>query len=205
MEIKRGEGTSEYGPGVKIHLSGDEVARAIGAWLVSQGVHISGPRTIRVNGELCKEGSVYIDPSGYLIDPDGERWDGGGGQATPTPSSKAQEIKKSGFTQKRQLEADDTPAAMLTIDWAAESMSLRLKGPNAKIDILYIQELLKDAGFAWEQLQTPNAIRIQSAHRILADEITVLLTSSYSIEISETGSIRFISERQRGIADVRKC
>lgn len=67
MEIKSGEGTTKYGPGVSIKLTGDEVASAISAWLVAHGVYISGPRTVTVNGDLCSDGLVYVDPSGFVI------------------------------------------------------------------------------------------------------------------------------------------
>lgn len=67
MIVKHGEGRTEYGPGVSIELTGEEVARAIDAWLVAQDVCISGPRTVTVNGELCKTGLVYVDPSGYAV------------------------------------------------------------------------------------------------------------------------------------------
>jgi len=68
MKIKRGRGTPKYGPGVSIQLSGDEVATAIDMWLVAKGVEVSGPRTVTVNGELCKFGEIYVDPSGYVKD-----------------------------------------------------------------------------------------------------------------------------------------
>jgi hypothetical protein len=67
MIVKRGDGRTEYGPGVSIELTDDEVARAIDAWLVALGVCVSGPRTITVNGELCKSGRIYVDPSGFVI------------------------------------------------------------------------------------------------------------------------------------------
>jgi len=67
MHIRYGDGTTEYGPGVTIELSGDEVARAISAWLVAQDVNIQGPRTITVNDELCEAGEVYVDPSGLVV------------------------------------------------------------------------------------------------------------------------------------------
>ena len=67
MEVKHGKGKTQYGPGVSIELTGDEVATAIDAWLVAHGVHVSGPRTITVNGELCNDGEVYVDPSGFVI------------------------------------------------------------------------------------------------------------------------------------------
>jgi len=65
--IKRGNGTTQYGPGVTIELTGDEVATAIAAYLVAHDINISGARTIRVNGELCEAGEVYVDPSGHVV------------------------------------------------------------------------------------------------------------------------------------------
>ena len=67
MKIKYGKGTTQYGPGVQINLTGDEVAIAIYAYLTANNVHISGAATIRVNGKLCKKGEIYVDPSGYVI------------------------------------------------------------------------------------------------------------------------------------------
>lgn len=58
---------SSVGVGVSIELTGDEIAIAIDAYLTSHGVHVSGPRTVTVNGELCEKGRVYIDPSGFAI------------------------------------------------------------------------------------------------------------------------------------------
>jgi hypothetical protein len=66
MEIKKGKGSSEFGPGVEINLSGNELATAIDAYLVAHGIIIVGPRTIRVNGEMCESSSIYVDPSGYV-------------------------------------------------------------------------------------------------------------------------------------------
>jgi hypothetical protein len=70
MRVQYGEGKTEYGPGVSIELTGDDVATAIDAWLVSQRVHVSGSRTVTVNGHLCKFGRVYVDPSGFVMDKD---------------------------------------------------------------------------------------------------------------------------------------
>lgn len=67
MKIKYGKGKTEYGPGVAIELTGDEVANAIDAWLTAHSVHIRGPRTITVNGELCDRGFIYVDPSGQVV------------------------------------------------------------------------------------------------------------------------------------------
>lgn len=78
MKIKHGKGTTEYGPGVEIRLNGDEVATAIMAYLVAHNIHISGPRTIKVNGELCKNSRIYVDPSGFVITSDGEQISGRG-------------------------------------------------------------------------------------------------------------------------------
>lgn len=67
MKIKNGGGLTEYGPGVDIELTGDEVATAIHAYLVARNVYISGSRTITVNGELCRRGHMYVDPEGFVI------------------------------------------------------------------------------------------------------------------------------------------
>ena len=75
MIVKHGKGNSEYGPGVDIILTGDEVATAISAYLVARNVVVSGPRTITVNGELCDDGRVYVDPSGFVIK-NGEKFNG---------------------------------------------------------------------------------------------------------------------------------
>lgn len=77
MEVKYGPGTSEFGTGVSIELTGDEVATAIYTWLVAHNVHVDGPRTITVNGDLCRFGRIYVDPSGFVIS-NGERLSGRG-------------------------------------------------------------------------------------------------------------------------------
>lgn len=82
MEVKYGNGTTEFGPGVSITMSGDEVATAIDAWLVAHGVHVRGCRTITVNGEFCGEGQVYVDPSGFVV-AGGERLSGRGPSEKP--------------------------------------------------------------------------------------------------------------------------
>jgi len=78
MKIDYGKGKTEYGPGVEIKLSGNEIARAISAYLVARGVHVNRPRTITVNGELCDYGRVYVDPSGFVINKKGEKLSGRG-------------------------------------------------------------------------------------------------------------------------------
>lgn len=77
MEVKFGNGKTEYGPGVSIELTGDEVATAIDAYLVAHGVRTFGPRTITVNGELCEHGRVYVDPEGFVM-AGGKRFTGRG-------------------------------------------------------------------------------------------------------------------------------
>jgi len=67
MNIDYGKGMTEYGTGVDIKLTVDEVATAIDAYLVAHGVHIDGARTIHVNGEMIREGSIYVDPSGRVF------------------------------------------------------------------------------------------------------------------------------------------
>lgn len=77
MRISFGNGQTYGGPGVQIDLTGDEVAIAISAFLHAHNVIISGPRTIRVNGDKLAEGSVYVDPSGFVMNK-GTRWRGNG-------------------------------------------------------------------------------------------------------------------------------
>jgi hypothetical protein len=78
VKIEHGKGTTEYGPGVDILLTGEEVATAILAYLTAHSVYISGPRTLTVNGELCQAGRIYVDPSGFVIDEDGNKVSGKG-------------------------------------------------------------------------------------------------------------------------------
>lgn len=66
MDVAYGIGHTEFGPGVDINLTGEDVARAVHAYLVAHGVYIKGPRTITVNGALCRSGHVYVDPSGAV-------------------------------------------------------------------------------------------------------------------------------------------
>ena len=67
MKVKHGNGKTQYGPGVEIKLTGDEVAVAIMAYLTANRIYHQGPITITVNGKLCKKGKVYVDPSGFVI------------------------------------------------------------------------------------------------------------------------------------------
>jgi hypothetical protein len=77
MNVRYGDGTTEYGPGVTIEITGDEVAIAIESWLVGQNVHIRGARTITVNSELCEAGQVYVDPGAFVM-AYGQRFSGRG-------------------------------------------------------------------------------------------------------------------------------
>lgn len=80
MKVTYGKGITEFGPGVDIELTGQEVAIAIYTYLTAHRVHISGPATIRVNGRLCKSGSIYVDPSGEVV-AEGKLYSGRGGRA----------------------------------------------------------------------------------------------------------------------------
>lgn len=82
MRITQGNGTTEYGPGISIELTGDEVATAIDAMLVARGINVQGPRTITVNDELCQHGKIYVDPSGWVED-DNFHYCGRTGNANP--------------------------------------------------------------------------------------------------------------------------
>lgn len=78
MKIKYGKGTTKYGPGIDIKLTGSEIAMAIYTYLTAHDVHISGAATIRVNGKMIKKGSIYVDPSGSVV-AKCKKWDGKGG------------------------------------------------------------------------------------------------------------------------------
>lgn len=67
MKIKYGKGPTKFGPGIDIFLTSEEVATAIMTYLTIRDVHISGPRTIKINDELCRVGYIYVDPSGFVI------------------------------------------------------------------------------------------------------------------------------------------
>jgi hypothetical protein len=67
MDINYGNGKTKYGPGVSINLDASEVATAILAYLIAHDVYIDGPRTITVNGDLCKTGHIYVDPVGFVL------------------------------------------------------------------------------------------------------------------------------------------
>ncbi len=77
MKVNYGAKDPQYGPGVEIHLSGNEVACAIDAYLVAHGIVSSGPRTVTVNNALCEKGMVYVDSSGFVI-ANGVKWSGRG-------------------------------------------------------------------------------------------------------------------------------
>lgn len=66
MKIRIGDGTSKYGPGVEIELTGDEVATAVDAYLAAHRVYVYGPRTVIVNDDLCETGRILVDPSGHV-------------------------------------------------------------------------------------------------------------------------------------------
>jgi hypothetical protein len=82
MNIQFLEGKVECHKGVQINLTGDEVARAIYTYLTAHNVNIVGAATIMVNGELCKEGQIYVDPSGRVV-ADGVGFDGSENKEIP--------------------------------------------------------------------------------------------------------------------------
>lgn len=77
MEINYGKGTTKYGPGVEIKLTGNELVTAINAYLLSHDVYIHGSRTITVNGKSCKKAEIYVDPNGSVF-ANGQSFSGGG-------------------------------------------------------------------------------------------------------------------------------
>lgn len=108
MKIRHGDGLTVYGPGVNIELTGDEVATAIDAYLVAHGVYVSGPRTISVNGELCEEGRIYVDPSGFVIY-EGEKISGRG------PDHTERADKAEARVRELELELAKTHAQLATL------------------------------------------------------------------------------------------
>jgi hypothetical protein len=79
MEVKYGKGPTQYGPGVDIELTGDEVATAIDAYLTAHRIYVSGPRTVITKEYDYGTGGarVYVDPSGFVI-ADGKKISGSG-------------------------------------------------------------------------------------------------------------------------------
>jgi len=76
MKITYGK-RNPLGTGVKISLTGNEVALAIDSWLMANDVRIFGPRSILINGEIGPCGFVYVDPLGFVIS-HGEEFSGRG-------------------------------------------------------------------------------------------------------------------------------
>jgi hypothetical protein len=76
----QGAMASDAGPGVSIHLDGNEVASAIYLWLQMQGIDVQGPRTVKINNIICREvgAHVFVDPSGYVVDENGKCFNGSG-------------------------------------------------------------------------------------------------------------------------------
>ncbi len=67
MDIKYGRYPGEFGPGIEIELTGNELAQAIETWLMAQGVLITGARTTTVNdGDPCGSARVFVDPGGFI-------------------------------------------------------------------------------------------------------------------------------------------
>lgn len=77
MKVGYGDGTTKFGPGVSIDLTGDEIAIAISAYLVAHKIFVTGPRTISVNNSLYNCGHIYVAPSGFVIH-EGEKLSGRG-------------------------------------------------------------------------------------------------------------------------------
>ena len=67
MKIQYGKGGIQFGPGVDIYLTNQEVATAIEAYLVAHRIDITGARSTTVNENALKGGRVYVDPSGHVI------------------------------------------------------------------------------------------------------------------------------------------
>lgn len=67
MKLDYGKGKTEFGPGVLIQLTGNELCRAIDAFIKDKGLEVKGPRTVRIAGHAATGASVYVDPAGLVI------------------------------------------------------------------------------------------------------------------------------------------
>ena len=70
MNISYGNGPTQYGPGVSIEMTGEDVALAISAYLVAHGIHISGatPMADKVIGFLGVKIAVRADmPANAMV------------------------------------------------------------------------------------------------------------------------------------------
>lgn len=63
MLIRTGSGSMVHGPGIEIHLTGNEVAHAIDEYLENRNIIIKGSRTIKYYGTLLSDFQIYVDPS----------------------------------------------------------------------------------------------------------------------------------------------
>ncbi len=96
MKVNYGDGSTKYGPGVLIELSGEEMATAIDLYLHAKNVLVRGPRTITYCGELCADDQceVYVDPSGFVMN-DGELFSGEGpGRDNTNPAKEVRNLKQ---------------------------------------------------------------------------------------------------------------
>jgi len=67
MEVKFGEGKTEYGTGISITLNSNDVANAIIKYVESKGYKINGARTVKVRAHNNSgEAEIYVDPSGSV-------------------------------------------------------------------------------------------------------------------------------------------
>jgi hypothetical protein len=103
MKLEYGKGKSASGPGVNIILDGDDIAKAIDLYLYAQNVHVRGTRTIHMLDEAVKHvtGNIFVDPSGYVITPSGNKMEGKGIPKTPMTFNKA-------FNEWRDEHASET-------------------------------------------------------------------------------------------------
>ena len=68
MKARFGDGTTEFGPGVVIEMSGQDVADLIFAGLEDRGgTKIGGPRMLRINGQEVSGGEIEIPYPGVAL------------------------------------------------------------------------------------------------------------------------------------------
>ena len=166
MQIKYGNGKTGYGPGVSINLTGDEVATAINQFLASRKINVKGPRTVTVNGDLCVNGHVYVDPSGSVgtlaWEFDGR---GGDGCLPPAPPATATEfLNKANSIMTERAAQYDQPGGERSMGRAVGAFNTITGRDLTEAEGWLLLQVLKDV----RQWQNPATFHRDSAEDSVA-------------------------------------
>lgn len=124
MKVEYGNGMTQYGPGVHVHLTGDEVARAIDDYLLTRGAVVSGARTITVNNQRCNHGDV-LDPSDFV-------------------AHNEEKLNGRGHTEKEEETMSTSKLNVRKIDELAEEIKEKAEEIPAHIDTNLIIDLCRE-------------------------------------------------------------